>query len=64
MPITPVTQDAEIRRIMVQSQPREIIHETLSRKPFTKTIGLVAWPKVKVLNSSPSTEKKKKTLNS
>jgi hypothetical protein len=24
------TQEAEIRRIMVQSQPRQIVHETLS----------------------------------
>jgi hypothetical protein len=27
-----VTQEAEIRRIMVQSQPGQIVHETLSRK--------------------------------
>jgi hypothetical protein len=27
-----VTQEAEIRRIMVQSQPGEIIHKVLSRK--------------------------------
>jgi hypothetical protein len=26
------TQEAEIRRIMVRSQPRQIVHETLSGK--------------------------------
>jgi hypothetical protein len=33
------TQEAEIRRMVVQSQPRQIAHETLSqkkKKPFTK----------------------------
>jgi hypothetical protein len=43
---------------MVQSQPRQIIHETLSQKPITKT-GLVEWLKVEALSSSPSTTKKK-----
>jgi hypothetical protein len=31
-PVILATQEAEIRRIEVQSQPREIVHETLSRK--------------------------------
>jgi hypothetical protein len=36
-PVIPATQEAEIRRITVQSQPRAIVHETLSqKKPFTK----------------------------
>jgi hypothetical protein len=26
------TQEADIRRILVQSQPRQIVHETLSQK--------------------------------
>jgi hypothetical protein len=30
MPIILATQEAEIRRIVVQSQPRKIVHETLS----------------------------------
>jgi hypothetical protein len=31
------TQEAEIRKIMVQSQPRQIVRETLSqKKPITK----------------------------
>jgi hypothetical protein len=45
---------------MIQSQPQEIVPWGLiSKKPFTK-IGLVEWLKVKALNSSPSTKKKKK----
>jgi hypothetical protein len=31
-PVILVTQEAEIRRIMVQSQPGQIVLETLSRK--------------------------------
>jgi hypothetical protein len=44
------TQEAEIRRIAVQSQPRQIVHKTLSKKkkkkPFTQKEGLVEWLKV------------------
>jgi hypothetical protein len=29
-PVILATQEAEIRRIMVRSQPRQIVHETLS----------------------------------
>jgi hypothetical protein len=32
MPIIPATQEAEIRRITVQNQPRQIVRETLSQK--------------------------------
>jgi hypothetical protein len=42
MPIILATQEAEIRRITVQSQPRQIICETLSQKPITKRNGGVA----------------------
>jgi hypothetical protein len=45
---------------VVLSQLGEIVRKTLFEKPFTK-IGLVEWPKVKALSSSPSTEKKKKS---
>jgi hypothetical protein len=31
-PVILATQEAEIRRIMVQSQPRQRVHETLSQK--------------------------------
>jgi hypothetical protein len=54
-PVIPATQEAEIRRIEVQSQPGQTVHKTLSRKkPFTK-IGLVEWFKVKALSLNPST---------
>jgi hypothetical protein len=29
MPVIPATQRTEIRRIMVQSQPRQIVHKSL-----------------------------------
>jgi hypothetical protein len=36
-PVILATQEAEIRRIVVQSQPRQIVHETLSgNKNITK----------------------------
>jgi hypothetical protein len=35
-PIILATQEAEIRRIMVQNQPRQIVHETLTRKTLHK----------------------------
>jgi hypothetical protein len=39
-PVILAIQEAEIRRIMVQSQPRKIVHETLSRKnPSQKRVG-------------------------
>jgi hypothetical protein len=44
-PIILAIQKAEIRRIAVQSQPRQIVPETLSQKnPSQK--GLVKWLKV------------------
>jgi hypothetical protein len=52
-------QEAEIRRISVQSQPRQIVCQTLSRK-YTSQKGLAEWLKVKVLSSSPGSAKKKK----
>jgi hypothetical protein len=36
MPVFLATKEAEIRRIMDQSQPRQIVHETLSRKTLLK----------------------------
>jgi hypothetical protein len=41
MPIIPATQEAEIRRIMVQNQPGKVC-ETLSQKTHHKK-GLVEW---------------------
>jgi hypothetical protein len=42
MPIILATQEAEIRRMVVQSQSRQIIPKTLSRKSITKRAGGVA----------------------
>jgi hypothetical protein len=41
MPIILATQEAKIRRIVVQSQPRQIVHETLSilKNPSQKRAG-------------------------
>jgi hypothetical protein len=36
MPVILATQETEIRRIMVQSQTGQIVHETLSRKTLHK----------------------------
>jgi hypothetical protein len=35
-PVILVTQEAEIRRITIQSQPRQIVGETLSRETLHK----------------------------
>jgi hypothetical protein len=35
-PVILATQEAEIRRMAVQSQPRQIVHETLSPKTLHK----------------------------
>jgi hypothetical protein len=43
MPVILATQEAEIRRIEVQTQPKQIVHETLSWKnPSQKRGGGVA----------------------
>jgi hypothetical protein len=39
------TQEAEIKRIGVQSQPRYIVQETLSGRYLTQKRGLVKWLK-------------------
>jgi hypothetical protein len=39
MPVVLATQEAEIRRIEVQSQPQEIVLKTLSRKTLHKNMG-------------------------
>jgi hypothetical protein len=63
MPITVATQDAQIRRIEVQSQPRPTVCETLSQQnPSQKRTGGVAQgvgPEFKLLQLSPSSKKKK-----
>jgi hypothetical protein len=53
MPVIPATQEAEIRRIAVQSQPGQIVQETLPYKnPSPKRAG-----GVQALSSNPSTTK-------
>jgi hypothetical protein len=65
MSVILVTQEAEIRRITVRSQTRQIVQETypLSQKTLHKNreIKLVEWLKVKTLSSNFSTTKKKKS---
>jgi hypothetical protein len=40
MPVILATQEAEIWRIAVQSQPRQIVHKILSQKnPSQKRVG-------------------------
>jgi hypothetical protein len=45
MPVILATQEAEIRRIVVGSQPGQVVHETLSQKPLHEKV-LVEWLKM------------------
>jgi hypothetical protein len=60
-PVIPATQEAEIRRIAVQSQPRQIVCETLSRKKknHKKRVGGVAQGVGPEFNSQNCQKKKK-----
>jgi hypothetical protein len=42
MPVILANQEAEIRKITVVSQPRQIVHKTLSQKPLHKNRA-VEW---------------------
>jgi hypothetical protein len=44
-PVIPATQEAEIRRIVVQSQSGQVALETLSQKKKITKAGLVEWLK-------------------
>jgi hypothetical protein len=44
-PVILASQEAEIRRIMVQSQPGQIVHKTLSQKKKHHKKVLVGWLK-------------------
>jgi hypothetical protein len=46
MPVILATQEAVIRRIMVRSQPSQIVLETLTLKKTHHKKGLVEWLKV------------------
>jgi hypothetical protein len=65
MPIILTTQEAEIRRIEVQSQPRQIVCETLSQKYLTQNRAggmdqvVEHLPsKPEALSSNPNTKKR------
>jgi hypothetical protein len=54
------SQEAEIRRIAVRSQSRQIVHQTLSQKILHKdSAGGVAQSKALSLSSSIAKKKKK-----
>jgi hypothetical protein len=59
MSVILTTQEAEMRRITVQSQPGQIVHKTLSRENPSQQRA-VEW--LTTLSSSLSTAKKKKKL--
>jgi hypothetical protein len=58
-PVILATQEAEIRRISVWSQLRQIVLETYFEKTLHKK-GPTEWLKVKALSSNPSTARKRK----
>jgi hypothetical protein len=45
MPVILATQQAEIKRLIVQSQPRQIVCEVLFQKKTLHKNGLVEWLK-------------------
>jgi hypothetical protein len=65
-PIIPATQEAEIRRIMVWSQPQQIVFETLCGKNPSQEKSLKQWKplpsKYETLSSNPSAAKKKNVI--
>jgi iron only hydrogenase large subunit-like protein len=61
MPIILATQEAEIRRVAIQSQMGQIVQETLSQKTYHRK-GLAKCLKVWALSSNPCTAKKKKKV--
>jgi hypothetical protein len=58
-PVILATKEAKIRKIMVQGQPGQTVHETTSRKNPSQKKGLVEWLKVKALSSNTSTHTQK-----
>jgi hypothetical protein len=71
MPVILATQEAEIRRITVQSYPRQTVHENLSQKYLTqkradRVTQVVEYlhSKCEALISNSSVTKKKKVHRS
>jgi hypothetical protein len=62
-PVILATLEAEIRRIVLQSQPRQNVHAILSWETLHKNRA-GEWLKVKTLSSSPRSTKKKKLAGS
>jgi hypothetical protein len=61
VPVILATQEAEIRRILVQRQPGQILHETLSQKKLSqKKAGGVAQGVGPEFKSSAAKKKKKR----
>jgi hypothetical protein len=55
------TQEAEVRRIVVQSQPRQIVlKDLISKKPFKKRVGGVAQGEGSEFKPQYHQKKKKK----
>jgi hypothetical protein len=62
MSVIPATQEAEIRRIEIQSQPRQIVCETLSQKnPSKNRASGVAQGEVPEFKPQYLKKKKKKS---
>jgi macrodomain Ter protein organizer (MatP/YcbG family) len=57
------TQEAEIRRRVVQSQAGQIVQRLFLSREYPLQKGLSEWLKVKVLSSSLSTKGKKTQKN-
>jgi hypothetical protein len=66
MPVIPATQEAEIRRIEVRSQPGQRVHKTLSqkKKKSQKRAGGVAQGVGPELKSNTAKKKRKKKIHS
>jgi hypothetical protein len=60
MPVILATQEAEIRIIVVRSQPRQIVQETLSQKNPSQKIGACGVAQGAGLEFKPQHHKKKK----
>jgi hypothetical protein len=60
MPVILATQETEIRKIMIQSQLRQIVHETLSRKYPSQKKGWWNGSRCKLCFQTSVPPKKKK----